>query len=90
MVESGYQPQLAYRANEWTQRNREAFLSGYTEAAGHDPREHAVPLRAFEADKAARSDDTQRFKAVLDAKMSATQQVMAEQNKPSDPHSKFD
>jgi maltokinase len=52
VVETGYQPQLAYRASEWTQRNRDAFLSGYAEAAGHDPREHAVPLRAFEADKA--------------------------------------
>lgn len=52
LVEAGYQPQLAYRATEWTTRNRDAFLDGYTEAAGHDPREHAVPLRAFEADKA--------------------------------------
>ena len=53
-------------------------------------RELDMAALAVEADKAARSDDTQRFKAVLDAKMSATQQVMAEQNKPSDPHSKFD
>jgi maltokinase len=52
LVEVGVQPQLAYRAGEWTQRNRDAFLTGYAEAAGHDPREHAVPLRAFEADKA--------------------------------------
>jgi maltokinase len=52
VVEAGYQPQLAYRASEWTQRNRTAFLDGYAEAAGSDPREHAVPLRAFEADKA--------------------------------------
>jgi maltokinase len=52
VVEAGYQPQLAYRASEWTQRNREAFLDGYAEGAGHDAREHAVPLRAFEADKA--------------------------------------
>jgi maltokinase len=52
IVETGYQPQLAYRADEWTRRNRAAFLEGYAEAAGHDPREHAVPLRAFEADKA--------------------------------------
>ncbi|MGH8861536.1 MAG: maltokinase N-terminal cap-like domain-containing protein [Jatrophihabitantaceae bacterium] len=52
IVEAGYTPQLAYRAVEWTQRNRDAFLSGYAEAAGQDPREHAAPLRAFEADKA--------------------------------------
>ena len=52
LVEGGNLPQLAYRATEWTQRNREAFLDGYAEGAGHDPREHLVPLRAFEADKA--------------------------------------
>jgi maltokinase len=52
LVEAGHQPQLAYRADEWTARNRSAFLDGYTAGAGHDPREHAVPLRAFEADKA--------------------------------------
>jgi maltokinase len=44
--------QLAYRADQWTSRNRSAFLDGYTAGAGYDPREHAVPLRAYEADKA--------------------------------------
>lgn len=52
MIETGYQPQLVYRATEWANRNRDAFLDGYTQAAGHDPREHLVPLRALEADKA--------------------------------------
>lgn len=52
LAEGGYVPQLAYRANEWTVRNRTAFLDGYAASAGHDPREHEVPLRAFEADKA--------------------------------------
>jgi maltokinase len=52
VTESGYGPQLAYRAGEWTQRNRAAFCAGYAEFAGTDPREQAVPLRAFEADKA--------------------------------------
>ena len=52
LAEAGTQPQLAYRASEWTTRNRDAFLDGYAEAAGYDPRAHAVVLRAFEADKA--------------------------------------
>jgi maltokinase len=52
VAEGGYQPQLAYRASEWTQRNRAAFLEGYADGIGEDPSEHAVPLHAFEADKA--------------------------------------
>jgi maltokinase len=52
LVEGGFTSQLAYRATEWTQRNRDAFLDGYAEGGGHDPREHSLPLRAFEADKA--------------------------------------
>ena len=52
IIDAGFQPQLAYRAAEWTQRNRRAFLTGYANASGSDLRQHHVPLRAFEADKA--------------------------------------
>ena len=52
IIEFGYDQQLTYRAQEWSQRNRDAFCEGYAEGSGTDPRVHAVLLRAFEADKA--------------------------------------
>jgi maltokinase len=52
VVEAGYSPQLAYRASEWTERNRDAFCAGYAETAGSDPRDQGAMLRAYEADKA--------------------------------------
>jgi maltokinase len=52
VIDTPYDPQLTYRANEWSDRNRDAFCTGYAEVAGADPREHDALLRAFEADKA--------------------------------------
>jgi maltokinase len=43
---------LSYRANEWSARNREAFIEGYASSAGAKPADHRVLLRAYETDKA--------------------------------------
>jgi maltokinase len=48
----GPSEQLRFRADEWTQRNQDAFLDGYSQQIGSDVRAHAVLLRAYEADKA--------------------------------------
>jgi maltokinase len=52
LIDMGSTPQSEFRAAEWAERNRAAFCAGYTEAGGQDPKEAAVLLRAFEADKA--------------------------------------
>ncbi|HSY14927.1 MAG TPA: aminoglycoside phosphotransferase [Jatrophihabitantaceae bacterium] len=51
-IEAAPSAQLAYRANEWAVRNREAFIAGYVETSGHDIAAELVALRAFEIDKA--------------------------------------
>jgi maltokinase len=45
-------PQLLYRAGEWAQRNRQAFLSGYSSVSAVSVDAGGVLVRAFEADKA--------------------------------------
>jgi maltokinase len=52
LVEQPDDPQRAYRANEWAERNRAAYCAGYSEASGLDPCGGSPLLRAFEADKA--------------------------------------
>jgi maltokinase len=51
LADHPHDPQREYRANEWAERNREAFCAGYTQAGAADPRRQPVLLRAFETDK---------------------------------------
>jgi maltokinase len=48
----GTDPQLRYRAAEWAERNRAAFLEGYAEASQIELDGLETVLAAYEADKA--------------------------------------
>ncbi len=48
----GTSDHLSYRANEWSSRNRAAFVDGYASTGATKPSDHAVLLRAYETDKA--------------------------------------
>jgi maltokinase len=52
LVEQPDDSQRAYRAQEWAERNRAAFCTGYSNAGGLDPCGDSPLLRAFEVDKA--------------------------------------
>jgi maltokinase len=52
LVEQPGDPQRAYRAQEWAERNRDAFLTGYASVGGVELDPASALLRAFEADKA--------------------------------------
>jgi maltokinase len=52
LVEQPDDAQRAYRAQEWAERNRTAFCTGYAGAGGLDVCGDSPLLRAFEADKA--------------------------------------
>jgi len=52
LVEQPDDPQRIYRAQEWADRNRSAYCSGYSAASGLDLCGESPLLRAFEADKA--------------------------------------
>jgi len=51
-VEDEARAQMDYRATEWVQRNRDAFLAGYAEASGPMSGSDLALIEAYELDKA--------------------------------------
>jgi maltokinase len=51
LVEDDLRAQIVFRAAEWTKRNRDAFLDGYTAAAPLTEADRVL-LAAYETDKA--------------------------------------
>ncbi len=51
LLHFGYADHLRYRGDEWSARNRQAFLSGYAAGGGTDPSSRTTLLRAYEIDK---------------------------------------
>ncbi len=52
LVDAPEDPSVRERADRWAARSIAAFFEGYASVAGHDPRDEADLLRAYELDKA--------------------------------------
>ena len=79
--------QIAYRAAEWSQRNRRAFRAGWAETSGRGGAADEVLLRAYETDKAV-------YEAVYEARnrprwlpvpMAAVERLAADRSSPARP-----